>query len=56
VVSLPITPSLTSFARLQDMTRIATGAFGSVYKCSLADEKLNLAIKLMPVPKSIHDR
>ena len=38
------------------MTRLAVGAYGTVYKCTLDNGKTELAIKLMEIPKSIHDR
>eukprot|EP01087_Luapelamoeba_hula_P014048 TRINITY_DN4056_c1_g1_i1.p1 TRINITY_DN4056_c1_g1~~TRINITY_DN4056_c1_g1_i1.p1 ORF type:complete len:3194 (-),score=531.19 TRINITY_DN4056_c1_g1_i1:7-9588(-) len=38
------------------MTRLAVGAYGSVYKCQLEHDKTDVAIKLMELPKSIHDR
>ncbi|EGG14454.1 putative protein kinase [Cavenderia fasciculata] len=41
----------------KDLKRVAKGAFGTVYKGYVAhDEGLEVAVKLMPVPKSIHDR
>jgi len=41
----------------KDLKRVAKGAYGTVYKGTLGnDEGLEIAVKLMPVPKSIHDR
>ncbi|KYQ93892.1 putative protein kinase [Tieghemostelium lacteum] len=41
----------------KDLKRVAKGAYGTVYKGTLSnDEGLEIAAKLMPVPKSIHDR
>lgn len=40
-----------------DLERVATGAYGTVYKTKLNhNEEIPIAVKLMPVPKSIHDR
>lgn len=40
------------------LEKIAEGAYGTVYSCKLNPpcQNLEVAIKLMPVPKSIHDR
>eukprot|EP01132_Coremiostelium_polycephalum_P007428 gene7428-9130_t len=41
----------------KDLKRVAKGAYGTVYKGTLGhDEGLEIAVKLMPVPKTIHDR
>ncbi|KAF2073302.1 hypothetical protein CYY_005379 [Polysphondylium violaceum] len=41
----------------KDLKRVAKGAYGTVYKGTLGNEEgLEIAVKLMPVPKSIHDR
>eukprot|EP00026_Physarum_polycephalum_P001048 Phypoly_transcript_01049.p1 GENE.Phypoly_transcript_01049~~Phypoly_transcript_01049.p1 ORF type:complete len:1112 (+),score=220.65 Phypoly_transcript_01049:278-3613(+) len=40
-----------------DLERVATGAYGTVYKTKLIHkEDTDIAVKLMAVPKSIHDR
>lgn len=40
-----------------DLERVATGAYGTVYKTKLIHkEDTEIAVKLMAVPKSIHDR
>ena len=41
-----------------DLHRLAIGAYGTVYSCTVKPQcqSMNVAIKLMEVPKSIHDR
>jgi protein-tyrosine phosphatase len=41
-----------------DLHRLAIGAYGTVYRCRLKPDcqTMSVAIKLMEVPKSIHDR
>lgn len=38
------------------MKRIAIGAYGTVYRCVVENEKLEVAVKLMELPKSMYDR
>ncbi|KAL6064721.1 NEK protein kinase [Balamuthia mandrillaris] len=40
----------------KNMQRIGLGTYGSVYRAYLESEKMEVAVKLMQVPKSIHDR
>jgi hypothetical protein len=42
----------------KNLMRLAIGAYGTVYRCRLVPEyqRMDVAIKLMPVPKNIHDR
>jgi hypothetical protein len=40
----------------KDMAKIASGAYGSVYKCRLETEGVDVAVKLMNLPKGISDR
>ena len=40
----------------QDLKRLATGAYGTVYSCNVKSDLMDVAIKLMEIPKSIHDR
>jgi hypothetical protein len=41
----------------RDLERVAAGAYGIVYKTKVIHkEDTDIAVKLMPAPKSIHDR
>lgn len=51
-----LTNRLFSPEQYQHMKRIAIGAYGTVYKCTVGSENLNVAVKLMELPKSIWDR
>lgn len=53
---LPTHTNLYLFFFFSFLLQIASGAFGSVYKCLMKDENTTVAIKLIPLPRSIHDR
>lgn len=40
----------------KNLIRIGNGAYGQVYRASLESEKMEVAVKMMAVPKSIHYR
>ncbi len=43
-------------AMYKDLVKLATGAYGSVYRGRTEGDDCDVAVKLMTLPKAIHDR